>query len=203
MRRPADYYSLAQRADRRSQTGNTKPTLSKEKLLAIIAEVAGAAEGAVRVLDAAMRESPPGGAPLTASERLALDEARAHLLISDLEEIQERAIATAGVTSTELDAAFAYYNSGPGRDRRIIDAAASVRKALGKHLCVAYKALATHGRATYALAMSCMAEVEVVRRGSCTPNRTSLAPRSPLQSDEEAAPWPHPRHVLALARLCR
>ena len=70
------------------------------------------------------------------ADRLALEESRAYLLTADLDEIQARVIAAHGVSQADLDTAFAYYNSGAGRDRKIIDAAAAVRKNLGKHLCV-------------------------------------------------------------------
>jgi hypothetical protein len=63
-----------------------------------------------------------------------MEEGRAYLLQAELGEIQARAFAARGVTEADVDAAFAFYNSGAGRDRKIIDAASSVRKALGKHL---------------------------------------------------------------------
>ena len=55
-------------------------------------------------------------------------------LQAELNAAQALVIVDHGFSVPELEFSFAYYNSGPGRDRRIIDAASTVRKMLGKHL---------------------------------------------------------------------
>ena len=98
-------------------------------MLKVIADAARAAEELVAVSEAAIRA--PG---LSMADRLAMEEARPYALQAELNEKQQLVFASHAVSQPELEFAFAYYNSGPGRDRKIIDAAAAVRKMLGKHL---------------------------------------------------------------------
>ena len=101
--------------------------MSREVVLKVIAEVSKSAEELIATIEAAMRS-------LAGPEKAAAEEARPYTLQADLNSAQAVVFAANGITAEELEFSFTYYNSGPGRDRKIIDAASAVRKMLGKHL---------------------------------------------------------------------
>ena len=108
------------------KSANAPPPLTAAALLTILAEVALGAEASVATIDAACRSGPE-------ASRIAPDTAAA-ALAADLTELQEGVFAAHGTNSAAVDAAFAYYSAGRGRDKRIVEAGASLRRALGKHL---------------------------------------------------------------------
>jgi hypothetical protein len=130
-----------------------------DALLAIIADCAAAAATRVAVLEAALKEAHVGEAArlpspsehgrggggseeVTPSDRSAMAAVKGAVMVAELEALQADVWARHGVTEKEVVAAYDYYTAGPGRDRRVVDAAASLRKSLGRHLLTKQKILA-------------------------------------------------------------
>ena len=89
------------------KSAHAPPPLTAAALLTILAEVALGAEASVATIDAACRSGPE-------ASRIAPDTAAA-ALAADLTELQEGVFAAHGTNSAAVDAAFAYYSAGRGR----------------------------------------------------------------------------------------
>lgn len=126
-----------QAAEERAATA--KPAVSKETMLAILYDVAKRAEEAVNNVDKAT--TGPAYKGMSMAERGALQENAQALLQAELEAIQAAVFEAHKVSKEDVEFAHEFYNSGPGRDRKIVDAASAVRKSIGKHLLTKRKIL--------------------------------------------------------------
>lgn len=111
--------------------------MSRDVLLAVLSDVAARAAELVRLLDTAADASK---AP--AAERAALADAMTGVVQADLEVAQEAVFAAHGVRKADVEASYEWHAaSGPGRDRKVVDAASAIRKMVGRHLLTRGKTL--------------------------------------------------------------
>lgn len=102
-------------------------------MLRILEDVAKRALEAARVLEAAGKQSDSARV-VSPTDFSASGENAAALLTAELEVIQASVGEAHGLSREQLEFAHEYYTSGPGRDRKVMEAASTIRKALGKHL---------------------------------------------------------------------